>query len=124
MNDVPAVAATRDLAPDKNLLHVMYALHGLAPFTAWLLAIVAVIVGAVKRDDVAGTYLETHVSWLARTFWWGLFWVAVCVVLTTLLVITVIGLVIAWVPFTVLALWYFYRVIKGGLRLNDDRPVE
>jgi len=123
MNDV-AAAAPRDLTPDKNLMHVMYALHGLAPFTAWLLAIVAVIMGAVKREDVAGTYLASHVSWLARTFWWGLLWVVVCAVLTTVLVLTVVGVVIAWVPFTVLALWYFYRVIKGWLRLNDGRAVE
>ena len=124
MNDVPAaVDAPRDVTPDKNLLHVMYALHGLAPFTAWLLAIVAIIIGAVKREDVEGTYLATHVSWLARTFWWGLLWIFFCVVITTVLVLTVVGIVIAWVPFTVLAFWYFYRVIKGWLRLNDGRPV-
>jgi uncharacterized membrane protein len=124
MNDVPAAAAPRDPSRDRNLLHLMYALHGLAPFTAWLLAIIAVIIGAVKKDDVEGTYLASHVSWLSRTFWWGLLWVAACAVITLLLVITVIGLVVFWVPFTVLALWYFYRVIKGWLRLNDSRPVE
>jgi uncharacterized membrane protein len=123
MNDVPAAEVPRDLTPDKNLLHAMYALHGLAPFTAWLLAIVAIIIGAVKRDDVQGTYLETHVSWLARTFWWGLLWIVICAVITFALWLTIIGIVIAWVPFTALALWYFYRVIKGWLRLNDGRPV-
>jgi uncharacterized membrane protein len=29
-----------------------------------------------------------------------------------------------WLPFTLLFIWYLYRVIKGWLRLNDGRPVD
>lgn len=123
MSDMPP-AAERDLSGDIRIAHILYLLHGLAPFTAWLLAIVAIILGAVKRDDVRGTYLDSHFSWLARTFWWGLLWIGVCSVLTFILVVTIIGVVLAWLPFTVLFLWYLYRVIKGWLRLNDARPVD
>jgi uncharacterized membrane protein len=108
--------------PDRGTLHVMYVLHALAPFTAWLLAIIAVIIGAVKRDDTRGTYLESHVSWLSRTFWWGLVWIVVSGVITFILVITVIGILIWWLPWTVLFLWYLYRVIKGWVRLSEGRP--
>ena len=109
---------------DRNLLHVMYLLHGLAPFTAWLLAIVAVIMGAVKRADVGGTYLESHVAWLSRTFWLGLVWIVGCAILTVILVITLVGILVWWLPWTVLFFWYLYRVIKGWLRLNAGEPIQ
>jgi len=31
----------------------------------------------------------------------------------------VVGLLIAWLPFTILFIWYLYRVLRGWLRLND-----
>ena len=121
--DVKPDGAARDLGPDIRLTHIMYILHGLAPFTAWLLAIGAIIIGFVKRDDVRGTYLDSHFSWLARTFWWGLLWVIICAIITVILVVTVIGVVIAWIPFVTLFIWYLYRVIKGWLKLNDNQPI-
>ncbi len=115
--------ATRDISGDTRVMHILYLLHGLAPFTMWLLAIVAVIVGFAKRDDVEGTILASHVSWLSRTFWWGLLWIAICGVITFVLVITIVGALIAWLPYTLLFLWYLYRVIKGWLALNDGKAV-
>ncbi|HRE14485.1 MAG TPA: hypothetical protein PLD37_09850 [Usitatibacteraceae bacterium] len=115
--------ATRDISGDTRVMHILYLLHGLAPFTMWLLAIVAVIVGFAKRGDVEGTILASHVSWLSRTFWWGLLWIAICGVITFVLVITIVGALIAWLPYTLLFLWYLYRVIKGWLALNDGKAV-
>ena len=108
---------------DRNVLNVMYLLHGLAPFTLWLLAIVAIIMGIVKAPDVRGTVLESHVSWLSRTFWWGLLWIAVSALITVVLVITIVGILIYWLPWAILFIWYLYRVIKGWLRLNDGQPI-
>jgi uncharacterized membrane protein len=113
----------RDLASDTRILHFLYLLHGLAPFTAWLLAVGAIIVGIVKKDDVRGTYLESHVAWLSRTFWFGLLWIAICGVITFILVITVVGILIWWLPWTILFIWYLYRVIRGWLRLSDGKPI-
>jgi uncharacterized membrane protein len=107
---------------DAKMTHILYLMHGLAPFTAWLLAVGAVIMGVFVRDSVRGTYVESHISWLSRTFWWGLLWIAIATVITIVLVITVIGLIVAWVPFTVLFFWYLYRVIRGWLLLNDGKP--
>ena len=74
-----------DETPGLGLMHVLYLLHALAPFTMWTLALVAVIIGAVKRDDYRGTWTETHISWLSRTFWWGLLWILICGLITFLL---------------------------------------
>ncbi len=123
MNDAPGAPA-RDLGPDTRITHILYALHLLAPFTAWILAIGAIIIGMVKSDDVRGTFLESHLSWLSRTFWWGLLWIAVCALIALVLVVTIVGVILAWIPFAVLFLWYLYRVIRGWLRLNDGKAIE
>jgi uncharacterized membrane protein len=112
----------RDLSGDTRTIHILYLLHGLAPFTAWLLAIVAIVIGMAKRPDVAGTYLESHVAWLSRTFWYGLLWILVATVLTVILVITLVGILVWWLPWTILFIWYLYRVIRGWLRLNEGKP--
>ena len=36
--------------------------------------------------------------------------------------LSIIGLVIVWLPFTILFFWYLYRVIRGWLLLNDGKP--
>lgn len=124
MSTEPVPSGTRDIADEKRLAHVLYILHALAPFTAWLLAVFAIILGAAKRDDVRGTFLDSHFGWLSRTFWWGLLWIVVAGLLTGLFFVTILLIPLAWLPFTVLFLWYLYRVIKGWLRLNDGRPVD
>lgn len=119
-----ATAPARDLNDEKRLAHVLYLLHAAAPFTAWLLAIIAIVLAMAKRDDVRGTFLDSHFSWLSRTFWWGLLWIAICGVLTALMFLTIILIPLAWLPYTVLFIWYLYRVVKGWLRLSDGRPID
>lgn len=124
MSTDPTANPGRSIEDEKRLAHVLYILHALAPFTAWLLAVIAIVLGMAKRDDVRGTFLDSHFSWLSRTFWWGLLWIVVCGLVTTLMFVTVILIPLIWLPFTLLFIWYLYRVIKGWLRLNDGRPVD
>jgi uncharacterized membrane protein len=124
MSTDPTAAPARNFDDDKRLAQILYLLHAAAPFTAWLLAIIAIVLGAAKRDDVRGTFLDSHFSWLSRTFWWGLLWILVCGVITFVMVLTILLVPLAWLPYTVLFIWYLYRVIKGWLRLNDGRPVD
>ena len=99
--------------------HILYAMHALAPFTFWTLALIAVIVGAIGRDNVRGTWVESHYSWLASTFWRG---IILIVVLTVIFVLSVLGIFLLWLLWFVLTVWYLYRVIKGWMRLNDGQP--
>ncbi len=115
----------RDLSGEKNTLQLLYILHGIAPFTLYILAIVAMVVGAIKSDDVRGTWLDTHYSWLSRTFWFGLlWWLLAWGVFWVLGLLTLgIGMVVLWIlPFGVFA-WYLYRVIIGWVKLNDNKTV-
>ena len=113
----------RDLEGSTRIVHILYLLHGLAPFTLWLLALVAIFIGMMKKDDVQGTILASHVSWLSRTFWWGLLWIVVCSALTAIMFLTIILIPVAWLPYMVLFIWYLYRVVRGWIRLNDGQPV-
>jgi uncharacterized membrane protein len=123
MSIEPAAAPVRTLEDEKRVAHVLYILHLLAPFTAWLLAAVAVILGAYNRADVRGTFLESHFSWLSRTFWWGLVWIVVFGLVSVLLVITVILIPVAYLLYLGLFVWYLYRVVKGWIRLNKGQPI-
>ena len=105
-------------APTR-VAHIMYLLHAISPFTLWTLSLVAVIVGAINRDAVRGTWVESHYSWLLRTFMWGLVWL---VLVTVVFIVTIVGILLLWIPWIVLTVWYLYRVVRGWLLLNDGRP--
>ena len=102
-----------------STVHILYLMHAISPFTLWTLSLLAVIVGAFTRDAVRGTWVETHYSWLLRTFLWGMLWL---VITTVVFFITVIGIFIIWIPWGILTIWYLYRVIRGWLLLNDGKP--
>jgi uncharacterized membrane protein len=103
----------------KTNVQILYVMHAIAPFTYWTLALIAVIIGAVSRDSARGTFLDSHYSYLARTFWWGLLWL---VIFTAIFVITVVGIFLLFIPWGILTIWYLYRVIRGWMRLNDGVP--
>ncbi|MBP6530923.1 MAG: hypothetical protein KA260_12435 [Burkholderiales bacterium] len=97
-----------------QITHITYALYALGLVTG-IFAIAGLIVAYIKRDDAVSTYLASHYSWLIRTFWWGLLWTSIGLVLALALVgFVVLGVV--WV-------WWVYRIIKGWLRLSEKREI-
>lgn len=97
----------------KTITTLVYALQA-AGFFVGLTWIVAVVVNYVKRDDVRGTWLESHFTWQIRTFWWGLLWA----VIGGILALVVVGFVILFAD----AVWIIYRIVKGWLNLADGKP--
>jgi uncharacterized membrane protein len=98
----------------KTLTMVVYALQALG-FLNGITWIVAVIINYVKRDEVRGTWLESHFRWQIRTFWWGLLWG----VIGTLLLLVLVG----WLVLAAVSIWIIYRIVKGWLYLNDNKPI-
>ena len=86
-----------------------------APLLTFI-GIVGVIVAYVKRSDARGTWLESHMTWLIRTFWWSVLWL---VLTSPLFILFFLPGAIAW---TLVSLWYLYRCIRGWMRFNDNRP--
>ena len=119
-----------------TLLHVTYGLHALglaigAFGTATILgsflfgwpSIVAVIINYVKRSDARGTWLESHVTWQIRTFWFALLWACIVAILGLLLAIVLVGIAIWIVGMLALGIWAIYRIARGWLALRDGRPI-
>src|SRR3954470_5777725 len=95
----------------KTLAMVVYALQALG-FINGITWIVGVVIDYVKRDEAAGTWLESHFRWQIRTFWWGLLWGVIGAVLLLVL--------IGYVVWAAAAIWVIYRIVKGWLYLNDN----
>jgi uncharacterized membrane protein len=121
IHDAPAAAGmpgtgrtAEELASLKTITMVVYGLQALSFFWG-LPAIVGLIVNYIKRDDARGTLYESHFDWQIRTFWWGLLWAVVGVVLAVLLV-GIVVMFVAWI-------WMIYRVVKGWLKLTEGKPV-
>ncbi len=98
----------------RSLTQVVYILYALSYFTG-ITAIVGIIINYVKKEDVAGTWLESHFRWQIRTFWFGLLWALIGAATIVILV----GMAILFANFC----WIIYRIVKGWLNLNDDKPM-
>lgn len=115
-----------------QLTHVIYALHAAAVFVGvtsastvaggfvfGLPSLLAVFLNYLKRGDVRGTWLDSHFSWQIRTFWFTVLWLIVY----GLLIVTIVGIPIAWILIALLGLWVGYRVVRGWVALSGARPV-
>ena len=86
-------------------------------------SIIAVVMNYVKRNDVRGTWLDSHFSWQIRTFWFALLWVVAASLLFGPLVIIVIGLIPLLISYFCVGLWATYRIVRGWLALRAGRPL-
>lgn len=98
----------------KRLVTIVYALQA-ASFLLGITFIIAVIVNYVKYGEVKGTWLESHFRWQIRTFWFAVLW-------------SVLGIVGAYfvvgIPILIgNMIWVIYRIVKGWLRLNDNKEM-
>ena len=132
MADYPAPASTNSTTesrqPPATGALVAYILFGIAALVGFaghgflsLVGIVGVILAYVSRGDSRGTWVESHLTWLIRTFWWSLLWNVLggLVVLGTLF----LGYPIAWVIWVATAIWVIDRVVRGVRLFNDRRPI-
>jgi uncharacterized membrane protein len=131
----PAPGRVVDVPSDGliRLTHLMYLLHaiglGIGAFSqaatvvgafvfGWT-SIIAIIINYVKRDEVRGTFLESHFRWQASTFWWCLLWLVIGAVLYVLLV----GFLLNWLVFGLVGIWAIYRIARGWLALDGRREL-
>ena len=106
-------------AGQKLLLNLQYKNAGSEPAPGSTL--VVTLPPTVVRDEATGTIYASHMSWMISTFWWTVFWVVVLFVPTLILTIFSVGL-LSWL-FLLPGVWFLYRMLKGLLRLTDNKPV-
>ena len=126
---------TQTVVPAEGLVtltHVIYGLHAFSAITGLTSAafivtaflsgwpsIIAVILNYVKRNEVHGTYLDSHFGWQIRTFWYAVLWFVIGAVLIATLLGAVFG-----VPLLIGAgLWVLYRIVRGWITLADRKPM-
>jgi len=122
-NDIVPVPASDSL---KTWGWVSYILHLIVAVAAVLpgaqvsiaLLLVALVVDLVKKDEAAGTWQASHFSWRIRS----VLWAGVLYVLTSWL--WLLFLVPGWIAWGLISLWFLYRIIKGMVRMNAERPME
>lgn len=135
MADFPTpVSATAQ--PPITAILVAYALYAIAaiggvissglvhfaPLVA-IAGIVGVILAYVKRDDARGSWVESHCTWLIRTFWWSLLWSVIVVAVGAVLMLVLIGFVLLPLGLAAVSIWVIYRVVRGYLAFKDSQPL-
>jgi uncharacterized membrane protein len=101
------------------------AAHGMpvvAPLCG-VLGIVGVVIAYVKRGEARGTWTESHLAWLIRTFWWSLLWGVVGGLVLVTLGIVLIGIPIAYAIWIATTAWVIYRLVRGYLHFKDSKAI-
>jgi len=109
----------------KTVGHISYLLHTVVAVAAVLpgaqasvaLLLVAFVIDLVKRGDAMGTWQESHFRWRIRT--------VLVAGLLYLLTAPLWLLFVApgWIAWTGVSLWFLYRVVRGWMNLNSNRPM-
>jgi uncharacterized membrane protein len=109
----------------KTVGHISYFLHTVVAVGAVIpggqvstaLLIVALILDLVKKDDAQGTWQESHFRYRIRSVLWA----------TALYILTAplwfFLLLPGWAAWTLVSIWFLYRVVRGWVRLNRNQPM-
>jgi uncharacterized membrane protein len=109
----------------KNVGHLSYALHAIVAVGAVIpgvqasvaLLLVAFVIDLAKRGQAAQTWQESHFAWRIHT----VVWVAVLYLLTAPLWLLLLAP--GWIAWGVISIWFLYRIVKGWMNFNDNRPM-
>ena len=114
------VVVDDDFEGRKAWLWWLYLMHGASVvFSLGALSFIPLIINYLKRDETNGSFLRTHHGWQIRSFWWYVVWVAV----GWLLMLTIIGIPLAFIVFFGAWIWKLYRLVKGFLDLGDNKAM-
>jgi uncharacterized membrane protein len=102
------------------VLHLIVAVAAVVPGAqvSALLLIIALLIDLVKRGDADNTWQASHFSWRIRTVLWAGFWYLVTAPLWFLLFLP------GWIAWTLISIWFLYRIVRGMMRMNANRAVE
>ncbi|PPE69316.1 hypothetical protein IS481_15075 [Caldimonas thermodepolymerans] len=102
------------------LLHAIVAVSALVPTVqaSIVLLVIAFVLDLVKKDDAAGTWQESHFRWRIRSVLWAGALYLLTLPLWFLLVLP------GWIAWFLISIWFLYRIVRGWLNLNDNRPIQ
>ncbi len=108
----------------KNTARVLYLVHAVTfLFSLGLLSILPTIFNYVKRGETVGTVAHSHHTWMIRSFWFYALWMGMGWLILFTLGWILIGIPIAWGIWGITWVWKAYRLIRGFLDLNSNKPM-
>jgi uncharacterized membrane protein len=110
----PQVQPAQPIVSNTQLALAVYILY-LASYVVGITALVGVIIAHVQIGNTADPMLRSHYQWQIRTFWIGLLYFVIGVVLC----FVVVGLFVLLFWF----IWTVVRTVKGLLALNENKPI-
>jgi uncharacterized membrane protein len=101
------------------ILHLIVAVGAVIPGGQFgtVLLIAALVLDMVKRSDAEGTWHASHFTWRIRTVWIA----GLLYLLTAPLWLLVF--VPGWIAWTVISLWFLYRIVTGFIAMNKGREI-
>jgi uncharacterized membrane protein len=102
------------LEPGKTTLHIIYILYLVSFVISGIPALIGVVMAYINRNKSAA-WLETHYTWLIRTFWIGLLYSFISVIL----MLVFIGVIVV----IAVAVWVIIRCIIGLQALGRGEPI-
>jgi uncharacterized membrane protein len=123
MNDVidldKSAQSLKTVGNISYLLHTIVAVGAVLPGVqaSVLLLVVAFILDLVKKESAAGTWQESHFRWRIRT----VLWAAGLYLITSPL--WLLFLAPGWLAWGLVSIWFLYRVVRGWVNLNGNRPM-
>jgi uncharacterized membrane protein len=109
----------------KTVGHVSYLLHLVVAVAAVMpgaqasvaLLIVAFVIDLAKKDSALGSWQESHFRWRIRTVLWAAGLYLVTAPLWFLFLLP------GWLAWTVISIWFLYRIVRGWMNLNANLPM-
>lgn len=102
------------LAPGGDNVKLVYVLY-LASVIVGITMLIGLIMAYLNRGKTVGTWVESHYTYLIRTFWIGLLYALI----SALLMIVVVGFLLIFV----VLIWGVVRCIKGLQLAASGQPV-
>lgn len=93
-----------------QLIYILYFVSVLIGFTS----IIGLVMAYLNRGKVGG-FVETHYTWLIRTFWIALLYTLVAIVLA----FVAIGFILMFA----VAIWAIIRLVKGIQAIGRNEPI-
>ncbi|QHI98188.1 hypothetical protein GT347_09415 [Xylophilus rhododendri] len=102
------------------VLHLIVAVAAVVPGAqaSITLLLIALVIDLVKRGDAAGTWQESHYRWRLRS----VLWCGALYLLTSWL--WLLFFIPGWIAWTLISLWFLYRILLGMVRMNRRQAMD
>ncbi len=119
-DDADRLRSLNTVGTISYVLHLIVAVSAVVPGGQWgpTLLIVALVLDLVKRGEAAGTWHASHFEWRIRSVL-----IAALLYLVTAPLFLLLFLP-GWIAWTLISIWFLYRIVKGMAAMNAGRPME